>query len=68
MMTILIILITIVFLPINLFAWGLETHLKIGSTILENVSFTLIKQYPTYFLLGNIFPDFFNTPKEPFKI
>ena len=63
-MTILIILITIVFLPIDLFAWGLETHLKIGSTILENVSFTLIKQYPTYFLLGNIFPDFFTLLKN----
>lgn len=63
-MAILIILITIVFLPIDLFAWGLETHLKIGNTILENVSFALIKQYPTYFLLGNIFPDFFTLLKN----
>ena len=64
MMAILFILITILIMPLNLFAWGLETHLKIGSTILENVSFALIKQYPTYFLLGNIFPDFFTLLKN----
>lgn len=64
MMAILFILITILIIPLNLFAWGLETHLKIGSAILENVSFALIKQYPTYFLLGNIFPDFFTLLKN----
>jgi hypothetical protein len=60
----LLIALLFIVLPCNLFAWGLETHLKIGSTILENVSFALIKQYPTYFLLGNIFPDFFTLMKN----
>jgi hypothetical protein len=68
MIPLLLVLITFLFIPYDLFAWGLETHLKIGSTILENVSFALIKQYPTYFLLGNIFPDFFTLLKNLSKI
>ena len=65
-MTLLILAITFVItaVPVDLFAWGLETHVKIGTSILENVSFALIKQYPTYFLLGNIFPDFFTLLKD----
>ena len=68
MIVVLFIIITILFIPYDLFAWGLETHLKIGSTILENVSFALIRQYPTYFLLGNIFPDFFTLLKNLSRI
>ncbi|MDY6820160.1 MAG: zinc dependent phospholipase C family protein [Deferribacterota bacterium] len=60
----LIIILLISFFPTDLFAWGLETHLKIGSTILENTSMTIIKNYSMNFLLGNIFPDFFTLLKN----
>lgn len=62
----------IIFLPIaillvfapDLFAWGFETHINIGLNIIETTSFQLIKNYPAHFLLGNIFPDFFNLFKN----
>ncbi|BAI80815.1 hypothetical protein DEFDS_1354 [Deferribacter desulfuricans SSM1] len=51
-------------IPSVVFAWGFETHVTIGLKILDNVSFSLIKDYPVHFLLGNIFPDFFNLFKD----
>ncbi len=46
------------------FCWGFNTHIKIGLDILETTNFYLIKNYPIHFLLGNIFPDFFNLFKN----
>jgi len=46
------------------FCWGFNTHIKIGLDILETTNFYLIKSYPIHFLLGNIFPDFFNLFKD----
>ncbi|MGA1846567.1 zinc dependent phospholipase C family protein [Deferribacter abyssi] len=58
-----IILIFLIF-PLSAFAWGFETHVTIGLKILESTSFSLIKEFPVNFLLGNIFPDFFNLFKD----
>jgi len=63
-MKILFLLLLIIFVPDFVFAWGFETHVNIGLKILENVNFSLIKDYPIHFLLGNIFPDFFNLFKD----
>ncbi|MEC9493336.1 zinc dependent phospholipase C family protein [Flexistipes sp.] len=46
------------------FCWGFNTHIKIGLDILETTNFYIIKNYPIHFLLGNIFPDFFNLFKD----
>lgn len=48
----------------DVLAWGFETHIKIGLSILENTSVSIISQFPSHFLLGNIFPDFFNLFKN----
>lgn len=53
-----------IFLPINLFAWGPETHIKIAFEILNTTNFSLIKSYQAFFLAGNIFPDLFNLFKD----
>lgn len=46
------------------FCWGFSTHIKIGLDILETTNFYIIKNFPVHFLLGNIFPDFFNLFKD----
>ena len=46
------------------FAWSFETHIKIGLSILENTNVPVISKFPSHFLLGNIFPDFFNLFKN----
>ncbi|KAA0259539.1 zinc dependent phospholipase C family protein [Deferribacter autotrophicus] len=62
-MVLVVVLLFLIF-PVSVFAWGFETHITIGLKILENTSFSLIKEFPVHFLLGNIFPDFFNLFKE----
>lgn len=49
---------------VDAFAWGFETHISIGLKILETSSFHIISNFPANFLLGNIFPDFFNLFKN----
>lgn len=49
---------------VDAFAWGFETHISIGLKILENSTFHIINNFPANFLLGNIFPDFFNLFKN----
>lgn len=57
------IVILLLFAP-DLFAWGFETHINIGLNIIETTSIQFIKNFPAHFLLGNIFPDFFNLFKN----
>lgn len=52
-----------VFAPEQAFAWGFQTHIAIADNILSTAS-GVIKAYPAYFMLGNIFPDFFNFLKD----
>lgn len=59
-MGLIIISLLILIVPTSAFAWGFETHLNIGTTILESTSIQIIKSNPAYFLCGNIFPDLFN--------
>jgi hypothetical protein len=54
----------LILLPVNLFAWGPETHIKIAFDILNNTNFSLIKNYQAFFIAGNIFPDLFNLFKD----
>jgi hypothetical protein len=46
------------FLPDSAFAWGFQTHLAIAGNILASAE-GIIKTFPSHFMLGNIFPDFF---------
>ena len=62
--SIFLVVIGFMLMPFEVHAWSLETHIKIGVDILSNISYSLIKQYPVYFLLGNIFPDFFTIFKN----
>jgi hypothetical protein len=50
----------ILIVPESAFAWGFETHISIGMSIIESTSMQIIKSNPGYFLCGNIFPDLFN--------
>lgn len=59
-----ILLILIILIPVNLFAWGPETHIKIAFEIINTTNFSLIKNYQAFFLAGNIFPDLFNLFKD----
>lgn len=54
----------LMFFTQDAFAWGFETHIRIGLSILENSTVSAITQFPSHFLLGNIFPDFFNLFKN----
>lgn len=50
--------------PVLSLAWGPETHIKIALNILETTNFSLLKNYPAFFITGNLFPDFFNLFKD----
>ena len=59
-----IVIVLNVFFADTAHAWGFETHISIGLKILGNTTFHIINNYPAHFLLGNIFPDFFNLFKN----
>lgn len=55
-------------LPSDALAWGFETHIRIGFAILENHPPLALIPHQAAFMLGNIFPDFFNLFKDFSKI
>ncbi|WP_022851064.1 zinc dependent phospholipase C family protein [Limisalsivibrio acetivorans] len=54
----------LIFLPENALAWGFQTHIAMGTKILADTDMLVLRSYPVHFLLGNIFPDFFNFLKD----
>ncbi len=61
--TIFTVLLLILFLPADAYAWGPATHLELGREVLSHLSFlapataNLIKKYPYDYLYGNISAD-----------